>query len=105
MDLSAIVTAATPYVLGMLLVVSVVSLVVRFVPSLRSKPRTDRQKLALDTLALVIGLGVGLSGRVSPDADVVGRLGDGFIIAALAIKNRDVVVRAMRIAKAKEGAA
>lgn len=105
MDFSSVSAALTPYVVAMLVVVSVTALVARFVPWFSKKPRTDRQKLAIDALALVVGVGIGLSGRVSPDGDVWMRVADGFIVAALAIKNRDVAVRAMRIAKGKGGAA
>lgn len=97
MDLMALANAVAPYAVAMVVVVSIVGAVVRFVPWFAQKPRTERQKLAIDALALVVGIGVGLSGRISPDADMLHRVGDGFIIAALAIKNRDVVVRAMRM--------
>lgn len=104
MDYAALVERLTPYIVAIVVVASATELVARFVPYFKvakGQKRTDKQKLAIDVLALLIGIGVGLSGRVSPDGDFFVKAGDGFIVAALAIKNRDVVVRAMRIGKKK----
>lgn len=108
MDIVSLTALLAPYLVSMVAVVSATALVSRFVPYFRvpkGQKRTDAQKLALDAVALVVGIGVGLSGQVSPDADAVRRIGDGFIVAALAIKNRDVAVRAFRVGrKPKEDA-
>lgn len=107
MDYAALAERLAPYLVAIVFVASVTELAARFVPYFKvakGEKRTDQQKLAIDVLALVVGIGVGLTGRVSPDGDWFVRVGDGFIVAALAIKNRDVVVRSMRLKKSKEDA-
>lgn len=107
MDFTALlVDAVTPYLRGIVFVVCVTWAAGKYVPWFKAAggKRTDGQKLALMVLALAAGQAAAFVGMVHDDAPVASKIGDGFIVAALATANRDVLKRALGMSK-KRGAA
>lgn len=98
MDILAIVLdRIAPYVVPVMGVVGVTELFARFLPALQpgDDGRTPKQKLALDGIALGVGVAFGLAGVVTADPLWAMRAIDGAILAAVAVKNRDLLSRAM----------
>lgn len=100
--LTDLVSLVQPYVLAMVAVVAVTELVRRGVLALRG-PRafeTAGAKLALQGLALVLGIVCGITGIAEPvGPGVAGAIAAGFIVAALAVVNRDVAMRMLRLGR------
>jgi hypothetical protein len=89
-----------PYLMAVLLVFSVVALVRAFAAWRLGEDAvgSTRWKLVFMVLALVFGVLGGLIGWAPPvGTGLAGRVGAGFLVAGLAIVNRDAGVRILRL--------